>query len=115
AGAASGAAGATGSGGTGAAGSPGTGPCAGLCSNPMAVAPNANSGGLGTGATCNDVIGNVTHLVCGNFVAPRTFSVNGKALDCATGGTFTLPAPVNGGFCMQAGAGNYSYAYFTTY
>ncbi|HVT08870.1 MAG TPA: hypothetical protein VHO67_15535, partial [Polyangia bacterium] len=111
-----GAIGAAGSGGsTGAAGSSGTGPCAGLCSNPTAVAPMANSGGLGTGATCNDVVGNVTHLVCGNFVAPRTFSVNGKALDCATGGTFTLPAPVNGGFCMQAGAGNYSYAYFTTY
>ena len=69
------------------------------------MAPNANSGGLGTGATCNDVVGNVTHLVCGNFVAPRTFSVNGKAVDCATGGTFTLPAPVHGGFCMQAGAG----------
>ena len=111
-GGATGAAGSTGAAGTTGGG---TGPCAGLCSNPTAVAPNANSGDLGTGATCNDVVGSVTHLVCGNFLAPRAFSVNGKAVDCATGGTFTLPAPVNGGFCMQAGAGQHSYAYFTTY
>jgi hypothetical protein len=101
---------------SGAAGATGTGPCAGLCSGPTTVAPKTNSGGLGTGVTCQEVAGGtITSLVCGNFVAPRTFSVNGTAEDCATGGTFTLPATKNGGFCMQAGAGNQSYAYFVTF
>jgi hypothetical protein len=26
-----------------------------------------------------------------------------------------LPAPRNGGWCMEASAGNFSYAYFTTF
>jgi hypothetical protein len=55
------------------------------------------------------------HIVCGNFVAPRTFSANGTAIDCAKGGTFDLPATKNGGYCMQAGAGNQPYAYYTTF
>jgi hypothetical protein len=90
------------------------GPCAGLCTNPRGVPPATNSGDLGTGATCDEVVGAVTRTACGNFVAPRTFSVNGAPVDCATGGAFELPPPRNGGFCMQASAGNYSYAYFTT-
>jgi hypothetical protein len=93
----------------------GTGPCAGLCSNPVSTPPKINSGDLGTGATCNEVVGTVTGLVCGNFVAPRTFSVNGTSYDCVNGAGGTLPAPVKGGFCMQASAGTFSYAYFTTF
>jgi hypothetical protein len=103
---------------TGIAGTTGTGgtdPCAGLCSNPTAVAPSTNSGDLGTEATCNEVVGNVTRFVCGNFVAPRTFMVNGTLSDCVGGGGGLLPTPRNGGFCMQASAGQNSFAYFTTY
>ena len=100
----------------GAAGATGTGPCAGLCTSTATIAPKANSGDLGTGATCQEVTGGtVTGLVCGNFVAPRTFTVNGMSFNCTSGGTFTLPAEKNGGYCMQASAGNYSYAYFGTY
>ena len=63
---------------TGAAGMiGGTGPCAGICANPGEVAPNTNSGDLGTAETCDEVIGNVRNMVCGNFVAPRTLTVNG--------------------------------------
>jgi hypothetical protein len=59
----------------------------------------------------------VTHFICGNFVAPRTLSVNGTTEDanCAIGGPIVLPAPLMGGFCFQVGAGDYSFAYFTTY
>jgi hypothetical protein len=57
----------------------------------------------------------VTHLVCGNFVAPRTFTVNSTSFDCVNGSGGNLPAAKNGGFCMQASAGQNSYAYFTTY
>jgi hypothetical protein len=57
----------------------------------------------------------ITGLVCGNFQAPRTFSVNAAPIDCVAGGTFPLPRPRNGGFCMQASAGGASFAYFNTY
>ena len=93
----------------------GTGPCAGICANPGEVAPNTNSGDLGTAETCDEVIGNVRNMVCGNFVAPRTLTVNGTAEFACAGGNVTLPAARNGGYCMQASAGNYSYAYFATY
>jgi hypothetical protein len=92
----------------------GTGPCAGLCSNPGTVRPAVASGDLGVEATCDEVIGDITHLVCGNFVAPRTLKVNNVTVSCAGGGV-ALPAPRNGGWCMQASAGQYSYAYFNTY
>jgi hypothetical protein len=56
------------------------------------------------------------HIVCGNFQTPRTMTVNGTAMiDCVTSGTYPLPAPRNGGFCFQASAGQFSYAYFTTF
>jgi hypothetical protein len=57
-------------------------------------------------------------VVFGNFVSPRTFSINGTAATYTSsngGATVTLPAKINGGWCMQAGAGNNSFAYFTTY
>jgi hypothetical protein len=111
----SGSSGGAGTGGTGAAGGAGgtEGPCAGLCSNPIVVQPNTNGGDLGTAATCQSVAGSSGSLVCGNFMAPRTFTVNSTAVDCSSG-VFALPAPRNGGWCMQATAGNYSYAYFST-
>ena len=93
----------------------GTGPCAGICANPGEVEPNTNSGDLGIAETCDEVIGNVRNMVCGNFVAPRTLTVNGTAEFPCGGGNVTLPAARNGGYCMQASAGNYSYAYFATY
>ena len=74
---------------------------------------------LGTGATCNEVVGTVAGLVCGNFVSPRTFSVNGTSVDCVNKGagySGAMPvSPVRGGYCMQASAGDYPYAYFLTY
>jgi hypothetical protein len=57
----------------------------------------------------------IVGVVCGNFQAPRTFSVNAARIDCVTGGPFNLPRPRNGGFCMQASAGGTSFAYFNTF
>jgi hypothetical protein len=42
-------------------------------------------------------------------------TVNGTAIDCVTAGTYPLPSARNGGFCFVASAGQYSYAYFTTF
>jgi len=74
-----------------------------------------NSNTLGTGATCNSVAGSSGMFLCGNFVAPRTFTVNSTAFDCTSAATMTLPAPRNGGWCLQAGPGDESYAFFSTY
>jgi hypothetical protein len=86
-----------------------------MCSSPVVVAPNTNSGDLGTAATCHTVVGAMGSMVCGNFVTPRTFTVNGTSFDCAAGAGGTLPAARNGGWCFEASAGNNSYAYFATY
>jgi hypothetical protein len=111
-----GAAGTVGTGGSGSGGSSGTGPCAGLCTNPITVAAEVDSGSLGTAASCYQVLaGGIANVTCGNFVAPRTFSVNGTSIDCVTNEGGALPAERNGGYCMQVGAGQYSYAYFVTY
>jgi hypothetical protein len=82
----------------------------------VSVPPVTNSGNLGTGAICDEVVGTISGLVCGNFVSPRTFTVNGTAVDCVKGYSGAPPAsPVKGGYCMQASAGDYPYAYFQTY
>jgi hypothetical protein len=110
----SGAGGTTGTAGTGGTGGGAGDPCAGLCGNPRSVPPATNSADLGTDATCDEVIGgNVAEVICGNFQPPRTFSVNGMNIDCL--GAHLLPAQRNGGWCMQASAGDYSYAYFATF
>jgi hypothetical protein len=80
------------------------------------VAANTHLGDIGTAATCHFVDGNQGSLVCGNFASPRTFTINGTTdLNCVAGGTFALPAPRNGGWCLEASAGNFAYAYFDTF
>jgi hypothetical protein len=112
-----GAAGSTGTGGAaGSTGSGGTGPCSGICANPITISANAASGDIGTGATCHEVAGATGSVVCGNFAAARTFTINGMVGDCpGGGGARVLPEARNGGWCIQAGEGDYAYAYFATF
>ena len=105
--------GAGGLGGAGTGGGGGSGPCSDLCGDPTSVAIRKNSGDLGIEATCTEVLGSASGMVCGNFVPPRTLSVNGTIVSCT--GNITLPAERNGGFCFQATAGQYPYAYFSTF
>ncbi|HVY39331.1 MAG TPA: hypothetical protein VHM31_15410, partial [Polyangia bacterium] len=109
--------GAAGSGGRAAGGAAGQGgPCAGLCTNPvMFTALMYQSGDLGTNATCHQTTTDLNGIVCGNFVAPRRLTVNGATIACTGTGTSALPATVNGGYCIQTTAGNYSFAYFGTF
>ena len=86
-----------------------------MCSNPTSVPLGMNSGGIGTGATCHEVMGTGAGINCGNFVAPRTFTVNGTSINCVLAGNYSLPATRNGGYCLEASAGEYSYAYFSTF
>ena len=86
-----------------------------MCSNPIDLAVGAISGDLGPGATCHEVMGTASGMNCGNFVDPRTFSVNGVGIDCVASGNESLPPIRNGGYCMEASAGQFTYAYFRTF
>jgi hypothetical protein len=86
-----------------------------MCSPATSIAPNTQMNNLGTAATCHEVDGSMGGYVCGNFVDPRTFTINGTEVNCVGGGSGNLPAARNGGWCFEATAGDFSYAYFNTY
>ena len=94
-----------------------TTPCAGLCTNPINVTVNGSyqSGNLGTGAVCYQTTSTITGGNCGNFVSPRTLTVNGTTEACSGGNWSSIPAKRNGGYCIQTTSGNQSWAYFTLY
>ncbi|MGC4088400.1 MAG: fibronectin type III domain-containing protein [Polyangiaceae bacterium] len=88
-------------------------PCTGLCSSPTVFTTQSyNSGNLGTAATCHQTTTSPVGLTCGNFASGRTFSINGTTINCASP---TLPAKRNGGYCFQTSAGDYAWAYFSTW
>ncbi|MGE5787249.1 MAG: PKD domain-containing protein, partial [Myxococcales bacterium] len=95
--------------------SAGTNPCAGLCSNPYVFSVNANfqSGNLGTGSICYETTSVIHGGNCGNFVSPRTLSVNGTVMSCSYSNWATIPAPRNSGYCIQTTSGNHPWAYLT--
>ncbi len=106
-----------GTGGAGTGGSTGTNPCAGLCASPIVFTTATYQATLGTIATCHETVASPQGGNCGNFVAPRSFSVNGAVQTiCTTGGNWpSLPAKRNGGYCFQSTMGDHSYAYFGTF
>lgn len=95
----------------------GTTPCAGLCSNPtpFTISGSYQSGNLGTSATCHETTAVLHGGNCGNFVSPRTLSVNGTTMSCSYSNWSTIPAARNGGYCIQTTGGNYAWAYFTAW
>ncbi len=95
----------------------GTNPCAGLCSNPTVFSMNGSfqSGNLGTSAVCYETTAVIHGGNCGNFVSPRTLSVNGALMTCSYSNWPTIPAARNGGYCIQTTSGNYAWAYFTAW
>lgn len=93
----------------------GTTPCTSLCSSPTPITTQSfASGPLGTSARCYEASVNFVSGNCGGFASGRTLSINGTPLPC-TGQNWTLPAKRNGGYCIQANAGQNSYAWFTTW
>lgn len=88
-------------------------PCAGLCTNPVTFSSQSyQSGNLGTGATCHETSANLQGIQCSNISSPRTFSVNGNVASCNSS---TPPAKRNGGYCIQASAGNPAWSSFATW
>jgi hypothetical protein len=106
-----------GAGGTGGTGT-GTGPCAGRCANPIVFTlgvSDYNTGDLGTGATCHETTETLTMVQCGNFVSPRSLTVNGTPVDCIGGGISFLPPKQGGGYCFQVSAGLQAWAYWVVW
>lgn len=111
-----GAGGGTGTGGVG--GNTGTGPCMGFCNNAIVITTQGfTSPALGILATCHETTINIQGGECGNFVAPRAFTINGRTQNCAGSTNWTLPLPAkqNNGYCFQTTAGQNSFAYFGTF
>ncbi len=98
---------------------PPAGPCGGLCPSPVrfSIAPyrDYQSGNLGTGSVCYETTSPIVGGNCGNFLSPRTLSVNGVVKTCNYQNWSTMPAPRNGGYCIQTTTGNYPYAYFSVW
>jgi hypothetical protein len=93
----------------------GSTPCADLCAPATSfTGPSFSSGNLGTTAVCRETTANLSGANCGNFANGRTFRVNNELRTC-TGGNITLPPRRNGGYCFQASAGDFAWAYFTTW
>ena len=80
----------------------------------MFAGPGFSSGNLGTAATCHQTVANLAGGNCGNFAAGRTFRVNDTLMTC-TGNWPALPPKRNGGYCFQATAGDFPWAFFTTW
>lgn len=88
-------------------------PCTAYCSSPTEFAGGSfQSGDLGINAFCYETTGAINGGGCSNFAAPRTLSVNGTAMNC---GGWTVPARVNGGYCVYGPAGGHTYDAFTTW
>jgi hypothetical protein len=101
-------------------------PCTGICSNPINF--TIDGGGkctygtnpqgscaspqLGTGVACYQTNSVLSGGNCASFVSPRTLSLNGTVNGC---GGWTIPARLNGGYCISTTAGDNSYAQFTVW
>ena len=91
-------------------------PCSGLCNNPVIFSSNNyNSGNIGTGAGCYQTSAELHGGVCGNLASGRKLTVNGVQMSCTSNWPTPLPEKRNGGYCVQTTAGNYAWAYFSTW
>jgi hypothetical protein len=86
-------------------------PCSAYCSSPkeFTVTGSFSSGNLGNSAFCYQTTSNFNGGGCGNFVSPRTLNINGTQINC---NAWSLPAKVNGGYCLYGNPGDYAWAYF---
>jgi hypothetical protein len=86
-------------------------PCEGVCDATPFDAPYT-SPKLGTGASCFETKTALAGGICNNFIDPaRTLQVNGVG-ECDLA-TWSIPAPIRGGYCLQVSAGEPDYADFT--
>jgi hypothetical protein len=94
---------------------PGSGACASLCANPTPITWSGSYQGsnLGTGAICLETSQPVVGGNCGNFASGRQLLLNGTQMPCSGSNWSSVPAPLNGGYCVQTTAGDYPWAFVT--
>jgi hypothetical protein len=95
-----------------------TRPCDGICDNAVVFSWSGSyqSGNLQTGAVCRETTQNIVGGNCGNFVSPRTLSLNGQVMACNNQNwTTPLPPKRNGGYCVSTTPGQQPYAFFTAW
>jgi spore coat protein A, manganese oxidase len=95
-------------------------PCSGLCNNPISFSvPDGStfqSGSLGTGEACYETESEILTGSCSGFTNGRQLSVNGTALQCASGQRpfpYPLPPQRNHGYCFQVPSGSGTTARFS--
>ena len=88
-------------------------PCSSLCSNAVTYSSAPSRSNVGTGAVCDQTSVNLAGISCSQFMS-RGFKVNGATVTCDAGSQ-PLPAKRNGGYCIQANAGDPSWAGYTTW
>jgi hypothetical protein len=90
-------------------------PCAPFCSDAEVISWQGSyqSDPLGAGAICRETTQPVAGGNCGNFAAGRQLFLNGTDMPCDAGNWPSLPAAVNGGYCVQTTAGDYPWAFLT--
>ena len=94
---------------------PGSGPCASFCAEPemLSWTGSYQSGDLGTGTICREITQPLAGGNCGNFAPGRQLLLNGTQMPCTGGNWASLPPAIEGGYCVQATAGDYPWAYMT--
>jgi subtilisin family serine protease len=94
---------------------PGSNPCASQCENPTAITWSGSyqSGALGTGERCFETTQPIAGGNCGHFIGGRQLTVNGTTLPCTGQNWASIPAAVNGGYCIEVTPGNQSFAFMT--
>jgi hypothetical protein len=93
-------------------------PCAGLCGNPTDFTIDGGgdsfqSGPLGWGGSCYQTTSPIESGSCRAFVGGRRLFVNGVRQTCNGDDWPSLPAPRNGGTCIQVTPGGQPWASFT--
>jgi hypothetical protein len=89
-------------------------PCSGLCDSPVPVAkPDYHSGSLGSNATCHEFKQAIAGFRCGQLAGARTMQINGQTVECER--NLDAPPMRNGGYCIQSSAGQFDWAFFTTW
>jgi hypothetical protein len=95
-------------------------PCDGICPTFVTVSEGGDGfrmDNIGIEEQCFEVIGYVRDgidptLVCWNFQEGRTLEVNGAPIACVVEPGAPVGVPRVGGYCVKAGAGEFSYAGF---
>lgn len=92
-------------------------PCTGRCGvtpTPITISGSYTYTNIGTLEVCYETTSALNGGGCTNFVTGRTLKVNGVTMNCGNW-DMTTTTRTNGGYCIQASAGDYNYGAVTVW